>query len=256
MIKTIIIEDEPKASRLLREMLKGIEEEISVVEICQDLPCAIKSIKQHKPDLIFLDVELPVYSGLQLLEFLTPEEISFKIIFTTASNLHAIRAFDMSAVDYVLKPIQHDKLKNAIQKYLDNRAINSTGTYSALIDNINPVGIKKIVVPVLNGFEILKIEEIVYIKAEGSYANIFLKDAPNLLVSHNLKYFEDLLKEQQGFIRIHRSYLANVHFARKITRAEGSMLILENQEELPISPERMQIVLSFFQYQKKNAPPS
>jgi len=256
MIRVLIIEDEPKASRLLGEMLKEIEEGIEVVEICQDLPSAIKSIKQNKPELIFLDVELPVYSGLQLLEFLTPEEISFKIIFTTASNQHAVRAFDMSAVDYVLKPIQHDKLKNAIQKFMENRMVNSAETYSALRDNINPGGVKKMVVPVFNGFEILKLEEIVYIKAEGSYAKIFLNNAPPLLVSHNLKFFEDLLREQQNFIRIHRSYLANVQYAKKITRTEGTILILENLEELPISSERMDTVLAFFQYQKKNTPPS
>ncbi len=104
MLKTIIIEDEPAAANLLEEMLKDIEPEVEVIEKCSDLPSGVKSIKRHSPDIVFLDIELPIYSGLQLLEFFNPEEITFQIIFTTAYNEYAMKAFEMSAVDYLLKP--------------------------------------------------------------------------------------------------------------------------------------------------------
>ncbi len=135
MIKAIIIEDEIKAAELLSEMIKEIEPSIQVIDKCIDLPSAIKSIKKNSPDLVFLDVELPVYNGLQLLNFLNPEEIKFRIIFTTASHQHAIQAFNMSAVDYVLKPLQFDKLKSAIQKFLENQVKNDAPSYGALKDN-------------------------------------------------------------------------------------------------------------------------
>jgi len=129
MIKAIIIEDETKAAELLGEMLKEIEPRIEVLDKCPDLPSAVKSIKKLSPDLVFLDVELPIYNGLQLLNFLNPEEINFKIIFTTASHQHAIQAFNMSAVDYVLKPIQFDKLKIAIQKFIENFGKSDSVSY-------------------------------------------------------------------------------------------------------------------------------
>ncbi|MBV9987423.1 MAG: response regulator transcription factor [Chitinophagaceae bacterium] len=251
MIRTLIIEDEPKAARLLRDMLSEIDSNIEVLEICVDLPTAVRSIKLHNPDLVFLDVELPVYSGLQLLDFLTPDEIHFRIIFTTASNQHAMRAFDMSAVDYVLKPIQFDKLKIAVQKFTDNQSVKTAASYAVLRENMLPESVKKIVVPVLNGYEILKLDHIIYIKAEGSYARIITNETAPLLVSHNLKYFEELLKGQPHFIRIHRSFIANVSYARKINRNEGPLLLLENNEELPVSPERLDVLLSFFQVRRK-----
>jgi len=116
MLRTIIIEDEPAAANLLSEMLKDIAPEVSVVEMCPDLPSGVKSIKRHAPDIVFLDIELPVYSGIQLLEFFNPEEINFQVIFTTAYNEYAMKAFEMSAVDYLLKPLQEEKLNAAIKK--------------------------------------------------------------------------------------------------------------------------------------------
>jgi two-component system LytT family response regulator len=251
MIKTIIIEDEPKAAVLLNEMLKEIEPQIMVIEKCPDLPTAVRSIKKNQPDLVFLDVELPVYNGLQLLEFLNPEEISFKIIFTTASNDHALRAFDMSAVDYVLKPIQFEKLKMAVEKFLFNRNKNPEYPYTALKDNFFKTGTPKIVLAVSSWFEIIKLDDILFIGAEGSYAKFYLHDGTTLIVSHNLKYFEDMLHDAEHFVRIHRSSLVNVHFAKRITRTDGAFLVMENGTQLPISNEKIEVLLNFFNFQKK-----
>lgn len=251
MIKAIIIEDEPKAAELLSQMLEEIDAGIIMLDLCPDLPSAIKSIRKHAPDIVFLDVQLPVYNGLQLLDFLNPEEITFKIIFTTASNEHALRAFDMSAVDYVLKPIQFEKLQNAVQKYLDTRNVISQYPFAALKDNFYNTGVPKIIIPQSNGFEILKLDEIVYIKAEGSYAKIFLENEKKLTVSHNLKYFEDMLRSENFFIRIHRSFLVNIHFAKRIVRSNGTVLVMENEEELPVSLEKLDSVLNFFNFDKK-----
>src|SRR5690242_2223518 len=116
MFKAIIIEDEPKAAILLEQMICNIEPTAVVLDKCVDLPSGIKSIKKYNPDVVFLDIELPVYSGIQLLDFFNPEEINFNVIFTTAFNDYAIRAFEMSAVDYLLKPLQEEKLRLAIEK--------------------------------------------------------------------------------------------------------------------------------------------
>ena len=250
MIKTIIVEDEPKAAELLKEMLREIDPDISVLDLCGDLPAAVRSIKKHSPHLVFLDIELPVYNGLQLLEFLNPEEINFRIIFTTASNQHALRAFDMSAVDYILKPLQFEKLKTAIQKF--NGAYDSAYNYpyNALKDNFFHTDVRKIVAPVSNGFELIKLDDILFIKAEGSYANIYRQNGGALLISHNLKYFEAMLAGENHFIRIHRSYLVNIHFAKRISRGNGVVLVMENNTELPVTAEKVDYILNYFHFQK------
>jgi two-component system LytT family response regulator len=251
MIRTLIIEDESRAAELLRQMLEEIDADITVVEVCGDLPSAVKAIKKHSPELVFLDVELPVYNGLQLLEFLNVDEINFRIIFTTASHQHALRAFDMSAVDYVLKPLQFEKLKTAVEKFKEGRTQKSNYPYATLRDNFFHNGKKKIVLPVISGFEIIALDEILFIKAEGSYAKIHRSEGGNLLASHNLKYFEDMFQGENNFIRIHRSYLVNVDYAKKILRTEGPILVMDNKSELPISNEKIDEVLAYFNFHKK-----
>lgn len=250
MIRAIIIEDEQHAAELLEEMLKEIEPRILIVQRCENLSSAVKCIKLHQPELVFLDVELPVYNGLQLLDFLNPEEISFRIIFTTASNQYAMRAFDMSAVDYVLKPLQFDKLKSAVQKFMSAHAMPNNYPIGVLRDNFFNYGPQKIVVPVANGFEIIQVDEIMYIRAEGSYSKIQDKHGQEVTISHNLKYFEVLLSADKKFIRIHRSHIANLNFAKKIIRNDGNFLIMEDDTELAISGDRTEVILGYFNFQR------
>lgn len=252
MIKAIIIEDEVKAAELLSEMVNEIEPRIQIVDKCADLPTAVKSIKKNSPDLVFLDVELPIYNGLQLLNFFNPDEIKFRIIFTTASHQHAIQAFNMSAVDYVLKPIQYDKLTNAIQKFIDNYGKGDQVPYGALKDNYFSNGNKKIVVPLMNGFEIIKLRDILYIKAEGSYSHIHQENGSSLMVSHNLKYYEDIFIGEINFLRVHRSYLVNINFVKRISRNDGSTLVMENNSELPVASDKIDSILNYFNFNKKN----
>ena len=243
MLKTIIIEDEPAAAHLLEEMLKDIEPKVEVMEKCSNLPQGVKSIKRHCPDIVFLDIELPVYSGLQLLEFFNPEEITFQIIFTTAYNEYAMKAFEMSAVDYLLKPLQEEKLNAAIQRVYMKQAPTSVELLPALKENLQPNNYKKIVVPVASGFDIINLADICYFKAEGSYNNIFFCDTASLLVCKNLKHFEFILSGITHFVRIHRSYIANLNYARKIIRKEGGILLLENKSELPVAEDKMDSII-------------
>lgn len=244
MLRTIIIEDEPAAANLLAEMLKDIEPKVAVVEKCRDLPSGVKSIKRYAPDIVFLDIELPVYSGIQLLEFFNPEEINFQVIFTTAYNEYAMKAFEMSAVDYILKPLQEEKLNAAIKKVYLKQAPVSVALLPALKENLQPNNNnKKIVVPVASGFDILNLKDICYFKAEGSYCHIFFADNTSLLVSKNLKHFEYILSGINHFVRIHRSYIANINYVKKIIRKEGGILLLENKTELPVAEDKMDTII-------------
>ena len=243
MLKIIIIEDEPAAADLLEEMLKDIEPRVEVIDKCPDLPSGVKSIKRHCPDIVFLDIELPVYSGLQLLDFFNPEEITFQIIFTTAYDEYALKAFEMSAVDYLLKPLQEEKLSAAIKRVYMKLAPPTLELIPALKENLQVNNNKKIVVPVSSGFDILNLWDICYFKAEGSYTNIFFEDNSTLLVSKNLKHFEFILSGVNHFVRIHRSYIANINYVKKIIRKEGGILMLENKSELPVAEDKIDRII-------------
>ncbi len=242
-MKVIIIEDEKIASDLLQAMLQEIDIHIEIADRCFDLPSGVKSIKKYEPELVFLDVELPVYSGLQLLDFFDAADINFKIIFTTASNKHAIQAFEMSAIDYVLKPIQLDKLKQAINKYKEQTLNKSSENISILTQNLQTSNLKKIVIPVSTGFEILNIIDICYIKADGSYTKILLTNNIAYTMSKNLKYFETLFENNTSFVRIHRSYIANINFIKRILRNDGYYAVYDDTTQLPIMNDKIEEVL-------------
>ena len=238
-LRIIIIEDEKIASDLLEQMLIECDDTTEVLDKCYDLPSSVKSIKKYQPDLVFLDIELPVYSGLQLLDFFDISEINFAIIFTTASNKYAIRAFEMSAVDYILKPIQKEKLEIAVAKFYKQQIKNSAENILLLSQNTSTPELKKIVIPVSGGYEILIISDIVYFKAEGSYTRIFLANKQSFIMSKNLKYFHTLLEDNELFVRIHRSFVVNISYAKRIVRNNGYFLVFDDDLQLPIINEKV-----------------
>ncbi len=237
----VIIEDEKRAAELLEKMIFDIyATEITCIK-CHELISGVDAIKKHKPFIVFLDVELPEYSGLQLFEILDNQDLSFNLIFTTASGKYALNAFEMSAIDYLLKPIQEDKLKLAIQKSLKNQTtkLKQIETF----ENNKISNKKRIVVPISNGYEVVSIDDIMYIKAEGSYAKLYLSASNFLFVSKNLKYFEDLLCDNSLFSRVHRSYIVNITIVKRIIKNDGAILLLTDGSQIPIIPEKLQEII-------------
>lgn len=239
MIKAVIIEDESKAAQMLEIMIKKNNTDINIVDKCADLPSGVRSIKKNKPNVVFLDIEMPGYNGLQLLEFFNEDEIDFEIIFTTAFNDYAIKAFELSAIDYVLKPIQIDKLNAAIEKYRkkQQKDLALYNKMQLLKNNMNGEN-KRIVVPVVSGVEVLKLTDIMYLQANGSYCNIYLNNNTHLIVGKNLKYFEDLIADDKLFFRNNRSFLVNISYVKKVLKSNGGELILQNNTSLPINTDR------------------
>jgi two-component system LytT family response regulator len=235
--------DEKKAAGMLEAMLNGIDPEMAIVEKCPDLPSGVRSIKKHRPFVVFLDIELPVYSGIQLLDFFEPEEVDFRIIFTTAYDQHAVRAFEMCAIDYLLKPIQETQLRAAVTKLLNLQKSGIPVALPILRQNFIEETNKKIVLPVANGYEILNLRDICYLKAEGSYTQIVSRNNASVLASKNLKYFQFVLEGAGYFFRIHRSIIVNIHFAKKLVRSESAALILETGAEIPVANEKIDELL-------------
>lgn len=241
MIKAIIIDDEKRA-RLNLALL--IEEYCSFVEIiatCENLPEGVKSIRKNKPDLVFLDIEMPGHSGLELLDFFDENEINFKIIFTTAYQEYAIQAFKFSAVDYLLKPINPNELTQAVTRFIKTK--EKVENYKVLKENIKQDFLKKIAVPTGNSLIFIETEKIIYIKGEGAYSEIICSDNEKYLVCRNLKNFEDIMCSNSIFVRTHKSYIVNTQFVRAYNKSDGGSLELKNGLLLPLSNEKLQIIL-------------
>ena len=232
-IKAIIIDDEERARRVLSSLIeKYCSEDIEIISQCANVPEGVLEINRKKPDVVFLDIEMPNYSGFELLEFF--KDVEFEIIFVTAYNKYALRAFEVSAVDYLLKPIRIDQLEKAVKKLQNKLHLTMYDRLELLKANIQTEKIKKIAIPVSDGLVLVKVSQISHIDAEGSYAKLYLIDGTNILVSKKLKYFEYLLSNQKNFYRIHRSHLINIQYVKKYNRHEN-MIILENNQRVKVA---------------------
>lgn len=246
-MKAIIIDDEKRARISLQLLLEEYCPEVTLVAQCENLPEGVKAIHKHQPDLVLLDIEMPGHSGLELLDFFNENEITFSIIFTTAYNEFALQAFKLSAIDYLLKPIVPEELANAIQRLQKQKEQQ----FKALAENIKTDSFEKIAVPSGNSFILLKIADIVYIKGEGSYSEIFLKDESKHLISRNLKNFEEILGKDKRFLRPHKSYLVNFDEVIAYNKSDGGWLELQNNISIPVSSDKSNLVLERIQIVKR-----
>lgn len=246
MRSCIIIDDENKARLLLRNMLADVAPDIQVLADCDDLPSGVKAIKKLKPELVFLDIEMPGHSGLEILDFFNEEEINFDIVFVTGYSEYAIQAFKLSAIDYLLKPLNPDQLQQTINKLDRKDGRQKQQEYKALQHNIaynQDVQDKCIIVNLSNSTRFIKVKDIVYLSAEGSYCNLFLKNQEKLLASKNLKYFEERLTDFPQFFRCHKSYIINLKEVKEYNKSEQTIFLDYKQTAL-LSADKSDIFMS------------
>jgi two-component system LytT family response regulator len=240
MIRALIVDDEKPARLVLRSLIEEFTTEVAIVGECPNVPEAVIAINTHKPDVVFLDIEMPEYSGFELLSFFN--EPNFEIIFVTAYSEYAIRAFEVSAVDYILKPIEISDLEKAIAKLKDKLTASSMQErLEALKANLEEDRIKKMVIPMTDGLKFIKIPDIAFIQAKGAYAEINFKDQTKLLTSKVLRFFEQTLEPETDFVRIHRSSLVNISFVSSYNKGKAEV-ILENGVSLAVSNSKKSIL--------------
>jgi two-component system LytT family response regulator len=231
MIKTLIIDDEPLAIEIVEEYL-GDFPQFEIVRICQNGFEGLKAIQEINPDLVFLDVQMPKLNGFELLELI---ENPPNIIFTTAFDQYAVKAFDAHAIDYLLKPFSKERFAMAIQRFLK---FNHKDSIDGLInseDNPHSETIERIVLKVKNEIKIIPIIEVKYLEANDDYVNIFTKEG-KFLKNKTLSFFEKNLDPNQ-FVRVHRSYLIKVSEISKLEpyEKEGYIVKLRSGESIPLS---------------------
>lgn len=237
MIRAIIVDDEIQGRKLLRVLLEKYCPQVEILDEADDLPNAVKSIRKNKPDLVFLDIEMPGHSGLEIDEFFDSNEMKFSIIFTTAYTEYALKGYKLNAVDYLLKPIEGVELANAVQRFeaqfnkskSENIQISSPGT---------------IAIPLGQSIKFFEIDKITHLKAVNSYTEIHFEDSTKVLVSRTLKNFESALNTHPQLIRCHKSYIVNRKFVIDYVKSDGGYLIVKPDIIIPISSDKVQDFLS------------
>lgn len=242
MIKALIIDDEQHCLTSLAADLAKNCSNVSVVGQCNSSKSGILAIKNLQPQLVFLDVEMPWMNGFEMLEVLP--EINFSIIFTTAFDKFAARAFRISAIDYLLKPIDSADLVEAVKKASEKLSNKRGGTnIENLLKNLHsPSQFQKIALPSHDGFEFAQVDTILYCLAEGSYTRIFLKDKNPLVVSKTLGDIEEILPSEI-FVRIHHSTIVNLNAISHYSRTDGGYVVINTKEKLMVSKARKDVLL-------------
>lgn len=232
LTKTIIIDDERTNIVALKGLLVKYFPSIEIIDTASNVAEGVASIDANHPDLIFLDISMPDGDGFDLLSKVNYR--SFEIIFTTVHDQYAVRAFDYSAVHYLLKPIEHTELRKAINRYNEVKMKgNISARLSVLKDNLQHRQ-EKIIVPSNEGLNILLIGDIVRLEANDAYTEFFLADGRKLLASKSLNNFEKILSDQ-AFSRIHSKHLVNLKYVQRYVKGKGGSVILDNGDEVDVS---------------------
>lgn len=233
-IKTLIVDDEPLARTLIRNFI-STETDFCVLSECSDGFDALKMIQEHKPDLVFLDIQMPKISGLELLELLENPPV---IVFTTAYDQFALKAFELSAIDYLLKPFAKDRFLKALEKvrfFLQNKE-QYQHKVSELVDNVNSQQnkLERIVVKDGHKINLIPCEQIVYIEAQDDYVMIYTPTSKHLK-QQTMKSLEQIL--DTDFVRVHRSYFVNIKYIQRLENydKESHKLIMQNNASIPVS---------------------
>jgi two-component system, LytTR family, response regulator len=216
-LKVILVDDEESARDVLENLLIRFCPDVEILGKYNNVESAVEAIHILKPDLVFLDIEMPKYAGYEIVNFF--EKVDFDIVFVTAYDKYAIRAFEISAVDYLLKPIDIERLQNSVQKGIDRVLVkDNLDRFKVLSQAMESKEITSIVISDKGFQNTIKLNALIAIEAQESYCTIYCTEK-KYTVSRNLKYFENLLSENNRFFRVHKSWIINIDFLENYSKS-------------------------------------
>ena len=243
-MKAILVDDEPDGIRTLKKMLETHCPNVQVEATCSNATAAKQELESIRPDVVFLDIQMPGKSGLDLLTEM-PEK-DFEVIFVTAHNEYMLQALQYSAADYLLKPVDEDRLVEAVQRVETRMQAEKKEWTETLMHNLNKAGSPsemRLCLPTLKGFIVVKLDDIIYCEAERSYTIFHLDGKRTVMVSKSLIEYDNLLQDTQ-FIRIHKSFLINLHHVKEYQRGEGGMVIMTDNAEIEVSRRKKEFFMN------------
>lgn len=247
MIKAIIIDDEPYCCEAITALLED-EPKVQVLAVCHNAADGLNAIAKNQPDVIFLDVEMPRMNGFEMLEQLP--SVNFEIIFTTSYDQYALKAIRFSALDYLLKPIDGEELRRAIEKVAQRLQKPIEQQLHLLLQRIqHPSAVTKIALPTMEGLQMISIDSIISCESESNYTVVFLHNKRKIVVSRTLKEIEELL-EDYTMLRVHRCYLVNLNEVEKYIKGEGGYLIMSDGSTIDVSKSRKELLMQKLQPSK------
>lgn len=247
MTFTLIIDDEAHCRERLSGLLNNVPD-IKVIGECGSVDEGIEQIKKLKPELVFLDVEMPVKNGFDLVDELNTT--NFEIVFTTAHQQYALKAIKSSALDFLLKPVLEEELETTLIRFQHRKKTEQRQLQmELLLENLqNDKLPKRIAVPTSSGLEFVKTDKIVRLESESNYVKFFFSDGTKLLVAKTLKEMEEILAAD-NFYRIHSSHLVNLNYIKRFQKQDGGLLVMDNGATIPVSRQRKE---DFIRVMKKH----
>ena len=242
MYKILLVDDEKIIQKSLKGILDNFVDDVEVVATASNVAEGVSQIEKHNPDIVFLDIDMPDGTGFDLLKKLS--QIDFSLVFCTASNQHAVRAFKYNAIDYILKPFDIEDVVNAVEKAKNSLSIKeknvSIDQLLSFMQDSKKVK-DKLVLKTMSDMFVVHINEIYNCQSDASYTIFMFKDDRKIVVSNNLKNYESILY-QHNFLKTHRSHLVNMNYIRRLHKKEGGFIVLDNEREIPISSRKKDIV--------------
>lgn len=237
MIKAVIIDDEKNALEVLEMQLNQFCKEVTILATCNGGKDGVKAIKELQPDLVFLDIEMPHINGFDVLE--QTKNLNYKVIFTTAYDQFAIKAFKFSAIDYLLKPIDIVDLQNAVKKVQKETNTHSLeDKIKLLVEQYYPQkNRQKVALPVGNMLEFFDVDEIIRVESDSNYSHIFLANQKKITLSKTLKDVEENIKGEP-FFRVHQSHLINTNHVDKAVKGENAYVVMKDGTTITVSRNR------------------
>ena len=244
MLKAIIIEDEQISRELLANYLAKYCPDVTLLAQADSIQPGLEAIRKYKPDVVFLDVEMPKGNAFDLLE--QAGEINFETVFVTAFGNYAIQALNYSAAYYILKPVSIDELIAAVEKIKQQKEKNQVAIHTrVLLDNMKSQNSQnfKIVLPLFDGFEVVSVKDIVRCEANDNFTDFHFVSRPRMMICRTLKFYEQVLADS-GFMRVHKSHLVNMDYIKKYTRGKGGQLTMNDSSVIDVSPNKKEELIN------------
>ena len=236
MLRAVLIDDDESNLSSLSEKLAKHCPQVHIISRCDNGQEGMQVIENQKPDVVFLDIEMPVLNGFVMLQQLSYKY--FALIFVTAYDHYAIKAIRYSALDYLVKPVEIEELKVAVEKAEVSRSNRSSHIQlDLLLEQLHKKNPKRITIPTTDGLQFINVEDIVYLEASNNYTTLFLSGSQKYLVCRTLKDFEEMLPAET-FLRIHHSNIVNKFYVEKYIRGDGGQVVMRNGNVLDVSKRK------------------